>query len=66
MKHQRIRVDCAPEAIKSWRLERVDDSIWITFGEGVPRPLGVTAEVVPAMRRFLDEMSEADTDMENQ
>jgi hypothetical protein len=32
----------------------VDDTVWITFGEGVPRPLGVTAEVMPAMRRFLD------------
>ena len=27
-----------------------------TFGEGVQRPLGVTAEVMPAMRRFVEEI----------
>ncbi len=51
---QTARVDCQPRAVRPWRLERVDDTVWITFGEGVPRPLGVTAEVMPAMRRFLD------------
>lgn len=36
----------------------MDDTIWITFGEGVPRPLGVTAEVMTAMRRFVEEVGE--------
>jgi len=56
LRRQRTRVDCQPRAIRPWRLECVDDTIWITFGEGVPRPLGVTAEVMPAMRRFVEEI----------
>lgn len=61
MERETIRVDCAPKAIRAWRLECVDDSVWITFGEGVPRPLGATAEVMPAMRRFLDAMGDTGT-----
>ena len=56
MTHQRVCVDCEPHAVTPWRLESVDGTVWITFGEGVPRPLGLTAEVMPAMRRFLDEI----------
>jgi hypothetical protein len=54
-----IRVDCAPKAVRAWRLECIDDSVWIAFGEGGPRPLGATAEVMPAMRRFLQAMDDA-------
>ena len=59
MEREAIRVDCAPKAIRAWRLECVDDSVWITFGEGGPRPLGATAEVMPAMRRFLNAVGDA-------
>lgn len=61
MTRPRIRVDCEPNAVRPWRLERVDDTVWITFSEGVPRPLGITAEVMPAMRRFLEEVGQANT-----
>lgn len=56
MTQRRIWVDCEPGAVRPWRLERVDDTVWITFDDGVPRPLGVTAEALPAMRRFLEEI----------
>lgn len=59
MNRETIRVDCAPKAIRAWRLECVDDSVWITFGEGGPRPLGATAEVMPTFRRFLEAMGDA-------
>lgn len=58
VEREAIRVECAPKAIRAWRLERIDDSVWITFGEGGPA-LGATAEVMPAMRRFLDAVGNA-------
>lgn len=60
MTRRTFRVDCQPRAVRPWRLECVDDTVWITFGEGVPRPLGVTAEVMPAIRRFMGEAGEPD------
>lgn len=59
MKRQRVRIDCQPKAVRPWRLECVDDTVWSTFGEGVPRPLGVTAEVLPALRRLIEEVGDA-------
>lgn len=61
MTRQRVRIDCEPQCVTPWRLEGVDGTVWITFGEDVSKPLGVVAEVVPAMRRFLDEIGDVGT-----
>ena len=58
MTRQKVRVDCRPRAVKPWRLERVDDTVWITFDEDVPRPLGASAEVIPVLRGFFDEVGD--------
>ena len=54
VKRQRVRVDCTPE-VQPWRLEPADDSVWDTFDEDIWRSLGA-AEVMPAMRRFLEQV----------
>jgi hypothetical protein len=36
----------------------VDDTVWITFDEDVSRPLGASAEVMPVLRGFFDEVGD--------